>query len=66
LRIDLGYLGTVVLEDMEQPFETEEGFTVVMDGFTESGVRVHGVVDKYTWQSYPCVWKNAILIDLEV
>jgi hypothetical protein len=66
LRLDLGYLGTVVLESMEQPFEVEEGFTVAMDGFTESGVRVHGVVDKRTWQSYPCVWKNAILINLEV
>lgn len=66
MRIDLGYLGTVVLEQRDELFEAEEGFTVVMDGFTEHGIRVHGVIDKYTWQSYPCVWKNAILINLEV
>lgn len=61
MNIDLGYLGKVVLEEIE-PSEQEEGFTVVLDGYTETGVRVHGVVDHDTWLVYPQVWQNAILI----
>lgn len=62
MRLDLGYLGTVVLELLETPINTEESFTLVMDGYTDSGIRVHGVVDTNEWFSFPQVWQNAILI----
>lgn len=64
MNIDLGYLNKVVLEEIE-PYKTEEGFTVVMDGYTESGIRVHGVVDTETWLTYPHIWHNAIMIKVD-
>lgn len=64
MNIDLGWLGKVVLEKCE-PVETEEGFTVVADGYTESGIRVHAVVDEDQWWNvYPTIWNNAILLKL--
>lgn len=62
MNIDLGYLGKVVLEEIEASIISEDGFTVVMDGYTESGIRVHGVVDTNEWFSFPQVWRNAILV----
>ena len=64
MNIDLGYLGKVVLEEMENPFISEDGFTVVLDGYTESGIRVHGVMDTNEWFVFPHVWRNAILINV--
>lgn len=64
LVIDLGALGSCVMEDIN-PIETEEGFTVVMDGYTSEGIRVHMVKDDKTWLAYPQIWKNAILIKME-
>lgn len=63
MNIDLGWLGKVVLEECK-PVETEAGFTVVADGYTESGIRVHGVVDNDQWNVYPTTWNNAILLKL--
>lgn len=67
MNIDLGYLGKVVLEEMPQPHPVKAGFskalfTVVMDGYTTSGIRVHGVIDEREFTSYPAVWNNAIMI----
>lgn len=64
MNIDLGYLGKVVLEEIH-PVSYEEGFTVVLDGYTESGIRVHGVVDTSSWLAYPHVWNNAIMIKVD-
>jgi hypothetical protein len=62
MNIDLGYLGKVVLEELETPWLEEEGFEVTHDGYTESGIRVHAVYDHRLWMSYPYVWNNAIMI----
>lgn len=67
MNIDLGYLGKVVLEDypplpITDTFTNDLWFTVVMDGYTESGIRIHGVLDDREYANYPCVWRNAILI----
>ena len=62
MNIDLGYLGKVVLEEIE-PFEPDyENFVVVFDGYTESGIRVHGVTDDFKSNIYPKTWRNSILI----
>lgn len=65
MNIDLGYLGKVVLEEIEA-HPVKDWFTVVMDGYTESGIRVHGVIDnrEFAETHYPMVWQNAILIKL--
>lgn len=65
MNIDLGYLGKVVLEEMKIPVISEDGFTIVLDGYTESGIRVHGVVDTNEWFSFPQVWRNAVLIKID-
>jgi hypothetical protein len=67
MNIDLGYLGKVVLEEMEpwpirDLYTGDLFFTVVMDGYTPDGIRVHAVVDKRPYARYPTVWNNAILI----
>lgn len=65
LLVDLGALGTCILEDIN-PVETEEGFTVVLDGHTsDGGIRVHGVIDNRTCIRYPCIWNNSILLNVE-
>lgn len=61
MNIDLGYLGKVVLEELEIPW-LEDGFEVTHDGYTETGIRVHAVYDHRSWVTYPCVWNNAIMI----
>lgn len=66
MNIDLGYLGKATLEDMN-PWPVYEGFstalfTIVLDGYTTSGIRVHGVIDERAFTTYPCVWQNAIMI----
>jgi hypothetical protein len=66
MNIDLGYLGKVVLEEIP-PHPVKMGFsdalfTIVLDGYTESGIRVHGVVDEREFTIYPSVWNNAIMI----
>lgn len=66
MNIDLGYLGKVVLEEVEIPvMPVFTSFTVVLGGYTESGIRVHGVVDNRESAIYPCVWQNAILIKVD-
>ena len=69
MNIDLGYLGKAVLEEMEPyPVFADPGgyicFTVVLNGYTHCGIRVHGVVDdrEFAEDYYPMVWNNAILI----
>lgn len=65
MRIDLGYLGSCVeLEELEIPW-LEDSFEVTHDGYTESGIRVHGVVDEREFTIYPAVWNNAIMIKVD-
>lgn len=64
MNIDLGWLGKVVLEPIEPLPVKSEGFVVVSDGYTESGIRVHGVLDERAYRLYPTIWQNAILIKL--
>lgn len=69
MNIDLGYLGKVVLHtipphEVREPFTETLFFTIVMDGCTNSGLRVCAVVDdrEFAEGYYPMVWNNAILI----
>lgn len=65
MNIDLGWLGKVVLEELETPWIEEDHlgvFEITQDGYTESGIRVHAVLDRHTHRIYPTVWNNAILI----
>lgn len=64
MDIDLGYLGKVVLEELETPWVwlEEGGFEVTHNGYTESGIRVHAVYDHQSGIAYPFVWRNAIMI----
>jgi len=39
-----------------------KGLKITHEGYTESGIRVHGVIDERDFVIYPCVWQNAILI----
>lgn len=64
MKIDLGYLGTVDLEPMETEVMANEGFLVVLSGYTPCGIRVHGVIDNDEWNVYPIIWNNAILIKI--
>lgn len=64
MKIDLGYLGTVDLEEFENYHWQEEGFAVVSDGYTPCGIRVHGVIDNDAWNAYPTIWNSAILIKI--
>lgn len=65
MNIDLGWLGKVVLEPMDIPrYVAWDNFTVTHDGYTESGIRVHGVIDNRKNVTYPTCWNNAILIKL--
>lgn len=64
MKLDLGYLGYVVLTYWDEPYETED-FFVVMDGYTESGIRVHGVKLKDGKDiNTPDTWRNAIIINV--
>lgn len=63
MNIDLGYLGKVVLQPMDNEFAFDE-MTFVMEGYTESGIRVHAVIDNREYITYPCCWRNAILIKI--
>lgn len=65
MNIDMGWLGKVVLEEVEAFIPKEEGFVVLYDGYTESGIRVHGVHDSAVHRIYPTVWNNAILIKVD-
>lgn len=64
MKIDFGVLGVCETEDFGS-FETKDGFTVVQDGHTETGIRVHIVIDTNKYETYPRIWNNAILIKLE-
>ena len=64
MNIDLGWLGKVVLESIDAVAVPASGFVVVADGYTETGIRVHGVLDERAYRVYPTVWQNAILIKL--
>lgn len=63
MNIDLGYLGKVVLQPMDNEFAFDE-MTFILDGYTESGIRVHAVFDPREYISYPRCWRDAILIKL--
>lgn len=62
MNINLGYLGKVVLVPYEEPWMTQDGFLITHDGYTESGIRVHGVLDEREHYWYPTCWNDAILI----
>ena len=62
MNIDMGWLGKVVLEELAHPAIMADGFEITHDGYTESGIRVHAIVDQNTHRTYPTVWNNAILI----
>jgi hypothetical protein len=67
MNIDLGWLGKVVMcqwEEEEHFVPNGEGFIIVSDGYTDSGIRVHGVLDNRPHITYPYCWQNAILIKL--
>lgn len=66
MNMDFGILGKVVLQNMDCLFETDR-FVVHMDGYTDSGIRVHGVVpkDDFKDDTYSDTWRNAILVNLE-
>ncbi len=66
MNIDLGWLGKVVLTDMTESggyFQFDE-MTFIMNGYTESGIRVHAVVDPREYMVYPRCWRDAILIKI--
>ena len=64
MELDLGYLGSVVLGCWDKPYEAED-FFVVMDGYTETGIRVHGIILKAGKDvNTPDTWKNAIIINV--
>lgn len=66
MNIDMGWLGKVVLEELEKPQEVAlTKFKITHDGYTESGIRVHAVIDEREFVNYPCIWQNAILIKVE-
>lgn len=65
MNIDLGWLGKVVLEEVSIFIPDGECFVVTHGGYTESGIRVHAVLDERAYRLYPMVWNNAILIRLE-
>lgn len=62
MNINLGYLGKVVLEEINPPLVSQDNFLITHDGYTESGIRVHVVVDGHPCHSYPRCWNDAILI----
>lgn len=64
MNIDLGYLGKVVLEEFNPPWITKDGFFITHDGYTESGIRVHAVIDDRPWVTHPRCWNDAILIEV--
>ena len=65
MNIDLGWLGKVMLEEIHIPYPVQgETFEVTHDGYTESGIRIHGVRDMNSWVTYPRVWNNAIMINM--
>lgn len=61
MNIDLGWLGKAELEYLEDHI-LYDGFEITHDGYTESGIRVHGVIDDREFVTYPCVRQNAIFI----
>lgn len=65
MNIDMGWLGKVVLQEVEAFIPKNEGFVILYDGYTESGIRVNGVKDAAPHRTYPTVWNNAILIKVE-
>jgi len=65
MTINLGMLGDVAMDEDFVPMPTREGFDVLTSGYTESGIRVHGVIDTREFVNYPCVWNNAILYKVE-
>lgn len=65
MNIDLGWMGKVVMcqwEPEDHFVPDGEGFIIIGDGYTESGIRIHAVLDKRDYVSYPFIWQNAILI----
>lgn len=61
MNIDLGYLGKVVLQPIDGGFVFDM-MHFVLEGYTESGIRVYAVIDQREYAVYPTVWRNAILI----
>lgn len=65
MNIDFGWMGKVVLTEVEEPWTAAmTQFKVTHDGFTDSGIRVYAVIDNRYWVSYPAIWQSAILIKI--
>lgn len=56
------WLGKVTLEEINPPWVTQDGFFITHDGYTQSGIRVHNVIDDRPWVTFPRCWNDAILI----
>lgn len=61
MNIDLGWLGKVRMEEMEEKYVFGT-MTFIMDGYTESGIRVQMVIDTCKNTTYPRCWRDTILI----
>lgn len=64
MNIDLGMLGKVTLEEINPPWVSADGFFITHDGYTESGIRVHAVIDNRQYVNHPRCWNDAILIQI--
>lgn len=68
MNIDMGWLGKVVMcqwEPEDHFIPKGEEFMITSDGYTDSGIRVHGVCDPRDYIAYPCIWRNAIMIKVD-
>lgn len=61
MKVDLGVLGLVEMEEYETSVRYEQG-TVYFSGFTEQGIRVHVFIGQ-GWQ-HGCMWNNALMLNL--
>lgn len=64
MNINLGYLGKVVLEEINPHWVSQDGFLITHDGYTESGIRVHAVIEDRQRFTLPRCWNDAILIEV--
>lgn len=61
MKIDLGMIGTVEMEELDKVEICPQGF-IYHSGFTAQGIRVHTFLGK-GWQ-HGCMWNNTLMLDL--
>lgn len=61
MKIDLGVLGKVQMEELVEPCKYEQG-RITHSGHTEQGIRVH-IFLGYGWH-HGEMWNNAIMLDV--